>query len=109
MSADSPHPEQIACALACGLENLSAGNAAIIDHLYSPITEENVYGVAQAYESLGIRAWVFPNIDNLPVGIYTRRFYPNTPRPSQTIRSRKKSLPGSNHSPSNPGLKPSSN
>ncbi len=73
-------PEQVACALACGLENLNAGNAAIIDHLYSPITEENVYGVAEAYESLGIRAWVFPNIDNLPVGIYTRRFYPKYPK-----------------------------
>lgn len=73
-------PEQVACALACGLENLAAGNAGIIDHLYSPITAENVYGVAEAYESLGIRAWVFPNIDNLPVGIYTRRFYPGYPK-----------------------------
>lgn len=68
--------DQAACALACGMENLNAGNAGIIDHLYSPITEENVYGVAEAYESLGIRAWVFPNIDNLPVGIYTRRYFP---------------------------------
>lgn len=72
--------DQVACALACGLENLAAGNAAIIDHLYSPITAENVYGVAEAYESLGIRAWVFPNIDNLPVGIYTRRFFPGYPK-----------------------------
>ncbi len=73
-------PEQVACALACGIENLAAGNAAIIDHLYSPITEEHVYGVAEAYESLGLRAWVFPNIDDLPVGIFTRRFYPGYPK-----------------------------
>lgn len=72
--------EQAACALACGMENLNAGNAGIIDHLYSPITAENVYGVAEAYESLGIRAWVFPNIDNLPVGIYTRRYFPGYPK-----------------------------
>ncbi len=72
--------EQTACALACGMENLNAGNAGIIDHLYSPITAEHVYGVAEAYELLGIRAWVFPNIDNLPVGIYTRRYFPGYPK-----------------------------
>ena len=72
--------EQAACALACGMENLNAGNAAVIDHLYSPITKEHVYAVAEAYESLGMRAWVFPNIDDLPVGLYTNRFYPKYPK-----------------------------
>ena len=44
----------MACALAVGLENLEAGNAGIIDHLYSPLAPESMYGVAEAYESLGV-------------------------------------------------------
>ncbi|MEE9247786.1 MAG: hypothetical protein V3U79_03720, partial [Dehalococcoidia bacterium] len=72
--------QQVACALAVGLENLEAGNAGIIDHLYSPLTPESVYGVAEAYESLGVRAWVFPNVDDLPVPLYTKRYYPDYPK-----------------------------
>ncbi|MFQ5873945.1 MAG: amidohydrolase family protein, partial [Dehalococcoidia bacterium] len=75
------HPEeQIACALVSGLENLKAGNIAVIDHLYSEMTREHVHGVAQAYESLGMRAWVFPNVDDLPMVCYTREAYPNYPK-----------------------------
>ena len=72
--------EQVACALASGLENLSAGNIAIIDHLYSPLTPEHVYGVAEAYESLGLRAWVFPDVSELPIMCYTQEAYPNYPK-----------------------------
>ena len=72
--------QQVACALAVGLENLEAGNAGIIDHLYSPLTPESVYGVAEAYESLGVRAWVFPNVDDLPVALYSKRYYPDYPK-----------------------------
>ncbi len=41
--------QQVACALTVGLENLNAGNIAVVEHLYSPLTRENVYGVAEAY------------------------------------------------------------
>ena len=69
--------EQAACALVVGLENLSAGNVAIVDHLYSSLTPEHVHGVAEAYESLGMRAWVFPDVSDLPVMFLTRETYPN--------------------------------
>ena len=71
--------EQVACALVSGLENLEAGATGVIDHIYCEPTEEHVHGVAEAYESLGIRAWVFPNIDDLPMVCYTKEAYPNYP------------------------------
>ena len=69
--------EQVACALVTGLENLEAGNVAVIDHIYCDLTPEYVYGVAEAYEALGMRAWVFPNIDDLPTLAYTEELYPD--------------------------------
>ncbi|MFQ5933028.1 MAG: amidohydrolase family protein [Dehalococcoidia bacterium] len=72
--------EQVACALVSGLENLTAGNVAVIDHLYTEMTREHLYGVAEAYQALGMRAWVFPNIDDLPMVCYTREAYPNYPK-----------------------------
>ena len=68
--------EHAACALVVGIENLKAGNVALIDHPYIPLTQEHVYGVAEAYESLGIRAWVFPNVEDMPMTCYTREAYP---------------------------------
>ncbi len=71
--------EQAACALVCGLENLEAGAVGVMDHIYCDLTEEHVHGVAEAYEALSMRAWVFPNIDDLPMLCYTKEAYPNYP------------------------------
>lgn len=68
--------EHAACALVVGIESLKAGNVALIDHPYIALTEEHVYGVAEAYESLGIRAWVFPNLEDMPMTCYTSEAYP---------------------------------
>lgn len=72
--------EQVACALVSGLENLEAGTIAVMDHIYCELTEDHVHGVAQAYETLGMRAWVFPNIDDLPIVCYTKESFPNYPK-----------------------------
>ncbi|MEE9199222.1 MAG: amidohydrolase family protein [Dehalococcoidia bacterium] len=76
--------EQVACALVVGLENLNAGTTAVIDHLYSHLTPEHVYGVAEAYEALGMRAWVFPDVADLPMMCYTREAYPDYPKAIST-------------------------
>ena len=68
--------EQAACALVLGMENLRAGNVALLDHLYCTLTPEHVYAVADAYEALGIRAWVFPNVSDLPMMFVTKEYYP---------------------------------
>src|SRR5262245_30620318 len=68
--------EYRACALVTGLENLSAGCTALVDHYYGPLTEPHVYGVAGAYEALGLRAWVLIDVSDLPYLCYTRELYP---------------------------------
>ncbi len=72
--------EQAACALVTGLENLEAGTVALTDHFYSPLTSDHVYAVAEAYESLGLRAWVFPNVQDLPTTCFTKEAFPNYPK-----------------------------
>lgn len=41
------------------------------------MTPEHVYAVA--YEALGMRAWVFPNVSDLPMMFVTKKYYPNFP------------------------------
>lgn len=75
-----PTPEETeACALVTGLENLAAGNTAIIDHYIGPQSKEHVYRVARAYEALGLRAWVFVDVSDLP-RIYTKEAFPRYPK-----------------------------
>jgi 5-methylthioadenosine/S-adenosylhomocysteine deaminase len=69
--------EASAFALVTGLDNLSAGHSAIIDSCYVPLTKEYLYGVAQAYEDLGLKAWIFTEIADLPLLFYTREAYPS--------------------------------
>lgn len=71
--------EQVACALAAGIENLNAGNIGIIDHVNIQLSKEHVYAVAEAYESLGMRAWVLPDLADLPT-FPTREAYPDYPK-----------------------------
>jgi len=72
-----PTPEEFhACALVTGLENLEAGTTGLIDHYYGPLTAEYVYAVANAYEELGLRAWVLLEFTDLPWLCYTREAYP---------------------------------
>jgi 5-methylthioadenosine/S-adenosylhomocysteine deaminase len=76
-----PSPEMLAaCALAGGLENLACGNTAIIDHVNVPQTKEHVYAIANAYEALGIRAWVLVDATDLPRTCYTTEAYPRYPK-----------------------------
>src|SRR4051812_20166792 len=73
----APTPEEFrACALVTGLENLAAGCTALVDHYYGPLTEEHVYGVARAYEEVGLRAWVLIDVSDLPYLCYTKELYP---------------------------------
>jgi 5-methylthioadenosine/S-adenosylhomocysteine deaminase len=72
-----PSPEELfACALVTGLENLQAGNTAILDHYYGPLTHDHAYAVARAYEQIGLRAWVLLELTDLPWLCYTRDAYP---------------------------------
>jgi 5-methylthioadenosine/S-adenosylhomocysteine deaminase len=74
----TPAPEELhACALVTGLENLSAGCTAVVDHHYGPLTAEHVYAVARAYEEIGLRAWVLIDLSDLPYVSYTRERYPH--------------------------------
>ena len=76
-----PTPEELgAYALVTGLENLAAGNTAIIDHALVPQTKEHVYAIAEAYEALGIRAWVLVDATDLPRVCYTAEAYPRYPK-----------------------------
>ncbi len=75
--AKPPTPEELAaCALVTGLENLAAGNSGIIDHVNAPQTKEHIYAIAEAYEVLGLRAWVLVDATDLPRLCYTREAYP---------------------------------
>ncbi|MBL8056773.1 MAG: amidohydrolase family protein [Anaerolineales bacterium] len=65
-----------ACALVTGLENLAAGNTALIDQHFGPQSQTAIHGAAQAYETLGLRAWVFVTLSDLPYIAYTREAYP---------------------------------
>jgi len=71
--------EASAFALVTGLDNLSAGHSAIIDSSSVPLTKEHLYAVAQAYEDLGLKAWIFSEIADLPILFYTREAYPRYP------------------------------
>ena len=74
-------PEEVgACALVTGLENLSMGNTALLDQYFGPPTKEHLYAIAQAYEDLGLRAWVFPSLGDLPSVCYTREGFPRYPK-----------------------------
>ena len=70
----------MAFALVEGLDNLDSGDTIVVDHLVSHLARENVHGVAEAYESLGIRAWVFSNVEDLAVRCYTRESFPDFPK-----------------------------
>lgn len=72
--------EAAACALVTGLENLAAGNTAIIDHVIGLRTREHIYAIAHAYEALGLYAWVFVDISDLPSLCYTSEVYPRYPK-----------------------------
>jgi cytosine/adenosine deaminase-related metal-dependent hydrolase len=72
--------EFFACALVTGYENLRAGNTAIIDHYYGPLTRAHIRAVATAYEQIGIRAWVLVELTDLPWLFYTREAYPRFSR-----------------------------
>lgn len=75
-----PTPEQAAaCALVTGLENLAAGNTALVDHVIGLQTPEHIYAIAQAYETLGLRAWVFVDVGDLP-RLYTKEAFPRYPK-----------------------------
>lgn len=76
LQPESPQ-EAGAFALYTGWENLAAGNTAIVDQCYVPLTEEYLFAVAQAYEDLGLRAWVFTELADLPMSFYTREAYPH--------------------------------
>ncbi len=74
-------PQQLkSCALITGLENLSSGNTAIVDHVIGYQTKEHIYAVAEAYEALGLRAWVFVEASDLPRLCYTKEAYPRYPK-----------------------------
>lgn len=71
-------PEEIsALALYTGLENLAAGNTAIVDQCFVPLTSHHFYAITQAYEDLGLQAWVFSELGDLPMSFYTKEAYPN--------------------------------
>jgi cytosine/adenosine deaminase-related metal-dependent hydrolase len=76
-----PLPEEFfACALVTGFENLRAGNTAIVDHYYGPLTRGHIHAVASAYEQVGIRAWVLVELTDLPWLFYTQEAYPGFSR-----------------------------
>jgi guanine deaminase len=70
-------PEEAgACALVTGLENLAVGNTAVVDQCSISQTKDHAYAIARAYQALGLRAWVFVNVSDLPSVIYTEEFFP---------------------------------
>ena len=74
-------PEELrACALVTGVQNLATGNVAIIDHVIGPQSSEEVHPIAWAYEELGMYAWVFIDVSDLPRICYTREAYPGYPK-----------------------------
>ena len=76
-----PNPQEIeACAYVTGLENLAAGNTALIDQHFGPQTKEAIHCAARAYETLGLRAWVFVTLSDLPYMAYTQEAYPRYPK-----------------------------
>jgi cytosine/adenosine deaminase-related metal-dependent hydrolase len=69
-------PEEIsALALYTGYENLTAGNTAIVDQCFVPLTPQHFYAVPQAYADLGLQAWVFSELGDLPMSFYTKEAY----------------------------------
>ncbi len=76
---DETPEEAKAFALVTGLENLSCGSTTIIDQCFLPLTPEHYHGVAGAYEELGMRGWVFSELNDLPNIAYTREAYPGYP------------------------------
>jgi cytosine/adenosine deaminase-related metal-dependent hydrolase len=73
-------PDEIeACAYVTGLENLAAGNTALIDQHFGPQTQDAIHRAARAYEALGLRAWVFVTLSDLPYMAFTREAYPRYP------------------------------
>ncbi len=78
-SPETPE-EAIAFATMTGLENLCSGHSAVIDSTGVPMSEEYLWGVARAYEGLGLYGWIFPNIADLPLHFYTREAYPRFPK-----------------------------
>lgn len=79
--ADPSSPETVAaCALVTGLENLSAGTTALMDQYFGPPTRAHLHGLARSYEDLGLRAWVFPSLGDLPYLWYTSEAFPRFPR-----------------------------
>ena len=76
LQSESPE-ETFAFALYTGYENLAAGNTAIIDQCFVPLNADHFYAVTRAYEELGLRAWVFSELGDLPMSFYTQEAYPN--------------------------------
>ena len=69
-------PEDIsALALYTGYENIAAGNTAIVDQCFVPLIPEHFYAITQAYEDLGLHAWVFSELGDLPMSFYTKEAY----------------------------------
>ena len=68
-----------ACAYVTGLENLALGNTALIDQHFGPQTPEAIHRAARAYEALGLRAWVFVTLSDLPYMAFTKEAYPRYP------------------------------
>jgi cytosine/adenosine deaminase-related metal-dependent hydrolase len=58
-----------------GYENIAAGNTAIVDQCFVPLTPEHFYAITQAYEDLGLQAWVFSELGDLPMSFYTKEAY----------------------------------
>ena len=76
-----PTPDELhACALVTGLENLSAGNTALVDQYFGTQTIEHVGALARGYDELGLRAWVFVTVSDLPFIAYTREAFPRYPK-----------------------------
>jgi len=69
-----------ACAYVTGLENLAMGNTMLIDQHFGPQTPEHIYRAARAYEALGLRAWVFVTLSDLPYIAFTKEAYPRYPK-----------------------------
>jgi cytosine/adenosine deaminase-related metal-dependent hydrolase len=67
--------ETYALALYTGYENLTAGNTAIIDQCFVPLNPDHFYAVTRAYEELGLQAWVFSELGDLPMSFYTKEAY----------------------------------
>jgi 5-methylthioadenosine/S-adenosylhomocysteine deaminase len=71
-------PDEVgACALVTGLENLATGSTALVDQYFGLPTAAHIYAIAQAYEDLGLRAWVFTSLGDLPYLHYTREGFPH--------------------------------